>query len=597
MYYPQELLEEIRMQNDIVDVVGGYIPLKQKGSSYFGLCPFHNEGTPSFSVIPDKQFYYCFGCGASGNVYSFIMQLENCDFVEAVKRLADRVHITLPEPAYAKEAQETENLRKNLFEIHKMAGRFYYEKLQSEFGDKALNYLNNRGILPNIQKKFGIGYAPSARNALFNYLTEKGFSLPAILKSGLVSENRDKNGYHDRFFDRLMFPIFDIQGRVIGFGGRILDKGEPKYLNSPETLIFNKSRNLYGLNLARASKNKQIIIVEGYMDMISIYQAGYHNVVASLGTAFNQDHVSVLKKFASDVILLFDSDEAGTKAALRAIPVLLKSGFRVKVAQVPEGKDPDGFIKQYGAKELGKLLLNAQSYVTFQVDCIRKHYNMQNTEHRISFTTEAAELLAKIPSSIEQDVYTKEVAEYADISEEAIKIEMDKIRDRNDSRFTQEAERKRIKAYSETTAKIAERSKGILEAQREILHLCIFWDDIYDKIKEFITAEDFIEPVYQKLAFLIFDYRQRKQTLFPAELMNHFETVEEQKRAGEVFAVSVNHESRKDLEKAVNEEIRLIKKTGIDQRASNATDIESIKRLVEERKMLGEMSIILTGDF
>lgn len=594
MYYPEELLEEIRTQNDIVDVINEYLPLKQKGNSYFGLCPFHHEGTPSFSVAADKQFYYCFGCGAAGNVYSFIMQMENCDFIEAVKHLADRAHILLPEAAPTKEAKEAEELKNTLLEIHKTAGRFYYDQLQGDMGKKAFAYLNQRKVLPGIQRKFGLGYAPNGRDMLYRHLKEKAFSTEAILKSGLVIENKDKSGYHDRFFDRVMFPIFDVQGRVVGFGGRVLEKGEPKYLNSPETILFNKSKNLYGLNFAKASRNKELILVEGYLDMIGVYQAGYPNVVASLGTAFNQEHAKVLKKFATDIILFFDSDEAGTRAILRAIPVLVGNGFRVRVAQVPDGKDPDEFIQQNGPREFGKLLIEAKSYISFQINYSRKRYHMQNTEHKILFTTEAAEILAKIPSLIEQDVYIKEVSAYSGISPEAIQAEIAKIQNKEESDFIQEAEKKRKRNYEEGTVKVMQESKGLQEAQKELLFFCAEEKALYEKIREYLKPEDFLDSIYQRLAERIEILREKNQAVFAAELLNHFESVEEQKKVAEVFAAKRNYETRKDLEKAIQEEIRLVKTVKIDRMAEMAEDIDSIKKIVEEKKKLDEMNISIT---
>ncbi len=592
MYYPQELIEEIRMQNDIVDVISEYVPLKKKGSSYFGLCPFHNEGTPSFSVTPEKQFYYCFGCGAAGNVYSFIMQMDNCDFVEAVKKLADRAHITLPENGFTPQAKEAERLRQILFEIHKTAGLFYYNMLHSKEGEQALQYLNGRKVMPNIQKKFGLGFAPAGRDKLYHHLEEKGYSIDAMLKSGLIMEDKRGRGYYDRFFNRLMFPIFDVQGRTIAFGGRIMESGQPKYLNSPETMLFSKSKNMYGLNFARAAKRQELIIVEGYMDMISIYQAGFHNVAASLGTAFNDEHAKVLKKFVTDVILLFDSDEAGTTAALRAIPHLVQNGFRVKVLQVPDGKDPDEFIKQNGSMEFSKLLVNAVSYITFEISCIQKKYNMQNAEHRVLFTTEAAKVLSALDNDIERDVYVKEVAKMTDISSEAIENEIRKIRNKADEIFQAEADKKRLKIYRDTSVSVR-KSKGISEAQRDILYLCATDLAVYRKVKEYLKPEDYAEAVYSRVAALLYEAGEKGQTVFPAELLNYFGDLEEQKKVTEIFAVRMDYENKKDLEKALNEEVRLIKKTRIDAMAAEALDVESIKRIVEEKKMLEKIEISL----
>ncbi|HCT64436.1 MAG TPA: DNA primase [Lachnospiraceae bacterium] len=594
MFYSQELVEEVRTQNDIVEVISSYIPLKQKGGSYFGLCPFHNEGTPSFSVSAEKQLYYCFGCGAAGNVISFIMQMENCDFVEAIKRLADRANIAIAETEYTKETAEEEKLRADLFEIHNVAGRFYYEVLQAEEGKNALDYLEKRQVSLATQRKFGLGYAPLGKDRLYNVLKEKGFSVKAMIKSGLVMENKYGKDYHDRFYGRLMFPIFDVQGRVIGFGGRIMEKGEPKYLNSPETPLFNKKRTLYGLNFARSSKKKEIILVEGYMDMITIYQAGFHNVAASLGTAFNAEHAKLLKKFVTDIILIFDSDTAGETAALRAIPILVSAGFRVRVLQVPNGKDPDEFIKQKGFLEFSKLLVNAKSYMAFQIDCSKKKYNMENIEQKMLFTKESAQMLAKLDSPIERDVYTKEISAETGIAEDAIIDEIIKIKGNDDAQFVKEAEKKRVRMYADkTVGEQIKKSKGLYEAQRNIIYICATKKEIYDKIKLHLKADDFIDEEYKRLAEIVFDAAEKGVTIFPAEAVNYFHTPEAQKKVAEVFAIKFKYDGLNELEKAVNEEIRLIKRTKADALAATATSIEDLNTLMEVKKQLDKLYITL----
>ena len=594
MFYSQEIVEEVRTGNDIVDVIGGYVHLKQKGSSYFGLCPFHNESTPSFSVSADKQLYYCFGCGAAGNVFSFIMHMENCDFVEALAKLADRAGIPLPKEGYSKEAEEAEKLKKELLDIHIAAGRFYYSCLNSPEGKSALEYLERRRVSVKIQRKFGLGYSPEGRDRLFNCLKEKGFGIRAMLKSGLVMENKFGGGYHDRFYGRLMFPIFDMQGKTIGFGGRIMDKGEPKYLNSPETMIFSKKKNLYGLNFARDTKSKELIIVEGYMDMISIYQAGYHNVAATLGTAFNAEHALLLRKFFTDIILVFDSDQAGETAALRAIPILLSSGLRVKVLQVPDGKDPDEFIKHNGSAEFGKLLANAVNYIEFQVGCLSKKYNLENTEQKMLFTKEASEILAKLESPIERDVFVKELSKSTGISEMAISGEINNIRITAEEKFAKEAEKKRIRVYGGKTAdNTAEKSKGVLEAQRSMIFVCATRNEIYQKVKKYLKAQDFIDDVYIMLAGIVFEEAEKGNTIFPADAVNFFTDPDEQKKAAEVFAIKFNYDGAGELEKAINECVKLIKRTKADILAKNAVSVEEIKALIDLKKELDSLYISL----
>lgn len=590
--YPREIVEEVRLQNDIVEIISQYVPLKRKGNSYFGLCPFHNEKTPSFSVNSEKQFYYCFGCGAAGNVFGFIMEMENCDFPEALKKLADRAHITLPEPEKSGQALAAEQLKAKLFEIHSVAGRFYYDILQSEEGAEARGYMERRKLQPAISRKFGLGYAPERRSALLEHLKEKGYAINDMLQSGLVMENKDKSGYHDRFRGRLMFPIFDPQGRVVGFGGRIIGKGEPKYLNSPETILFSKSRNLYGLNFAKAARKKELILVEGYMDMISLYQAGFHNVVAALGTAFNQEHARTLKKFAEDIILLYDSDEAGTNAALRAIPVLTANGFRVRVTQVPDGKDPDDFVKQNGALEFSKLLINAVHYISFEIACIQKKYNLNNPEHRVRFATEAADILSKLDNAIERNVYAGEVSRMTGVEEAAIRSEIDKRVQKEEDAFQKETEKRRQMNQKASNVE-HHREKGLREAQRSILYYCASEQRIYEKLVNVLEKEDFTEELYFRVFQAIGQLWRDNGNVFPAELVSFFENGAEQKPVTEIFAIQLPAQSKEDLQKAINEAVKLLKRTKIDKFTAAATTVEEIQRLVEAKRMLDSLYITI----
>lgn len=590
MRYPREVIDEVRLQNDIVEVISQYVPLKQKGTSYFGLCPFHHEKTPSFSVNSEKQFYYCFGCGAAGNVFGFVMEMENCEFPEAVRRLADRAHIALPEPEKSAQALAAEQLKARLFAIHTAAGRFFYDCLQGKDGAAARAYLEKRRMDPRIARKFGIGYAPEGYEVLFRHLKEAGYSTADILKTGLVLENKDGKGYHDRFRGRLMFPIFDVQGRVVGFGGRILSKGEPKYLNSPETILFSKSRNLYGLHFAKQAKKRELILVEGYMDMISIYQAGFHNVVASLGTAFNQEHARTLKRFADDVILLYDSDEAGTNAALRAIPVLVKNGFRVRVTQVPDGKDPDEFIKANGAQAFSRLLVDAVHYISFEISCIRRKYNLQNAEHRVRFATEAAEILAKLDSEIERNVYLGEVSRMTGVEEEAIRKEVRKLTEKEDEAFRQESERQQqnrtIRQATLTTAE-----KGLIEVQKGLLTAAARQQRVYERLAEVLEADDFTEEIYRKVFAAIGTLWETAGHVFPADLVSCFEDGAAQRQVTELFATQLEMEG--DLEKAVNEQVKRLKRAKIDRLTANVATVEEVQRLLDAKKKLDSLYITI----
>ena len=593
MRYPREVIDEVRLQNDIVEVISQYVPLKQKGSTHWGLCPFHNEKTASFSVSSEKQFYYCFGCGAAGNVFSFLMEMDGLDFPEAMKKLAERAHIDLPEPERSAQVIAAEQAKQRLFDIHTTAGRYFYDCLQEKQGEQARAYLAKRQMDPRMARKFGIGYSPDSYDALFRHLKEKGFTVSDILKSGLVLENKDGKGYHDRFRGRLMFPIFDVQGRVVGFGGRILAKGEPKYLNSPETILFSKSRNLYGLNFAKAAKKRELILVEGYMDMLSIYQAGFHNVVASLGTAFNQEHARTLKRFADDVILLYDSDEAGTNAALRAIPVLVKNGFRVKVTQVPDGKDPDEFIKAKGAAEFSKLLINAVHYISFEIACIQRKYNLKNPEHRVRFATEAAEILSKLDSEIERNVYLGEVSRVTGVEEEAIRSEIRKLMQKEDEAFQKEAEKQRQQNFRNYTAEGRKVDKGLIEAQRNLLYYSAQHQGVHETLRKILAEDDFTEDVFRRAFHHIGELWSSSGHVFPADLVSRFEETKEQKMATEIFAVQLPTENGADMEKAINEQVRLLKRTKIDHLTATATTVEEIQEMVEARRKLDSLYITI----
>lgn len=580
------------MQNDIVEVVSQYVPLKQKGSSYFGLCPFHHEKTPSFSVNSEKQFYYCFGCGASGNVYGFLMEMENLDFPEAVQELAQRAHITLPEPEQSAHALAAERLKTRLLEIHKTAGRFYYQCLLSEAGTFARNYMQKRQMRPNVARKFGIGYAPDTRHALYDHLLQQKYSIEDMLQSGLILPDQKGNGYHDRFRGRLMFPIFDVQSRVVGFGGRILGNGEPKYLNSPETPLFSKSRNLYGLHLAKATRSRELILVEGYMDMFSLYQAGFHNVVASLGTAFNNEHARTLKKYADSVILLYDSDDAGTNAALRAIDVLVQNGIRVRVTQVPNGKDPDEFIRQNGSQAFSKLLVDAVHYISFQIACIQRKYNKNIPEHRVRFATEAAAVLSKLDSDIERNVYTAQVSRMTGVEESALQSEIKKQRQKEEFDFQREAEQRRMRLQRQY-GQAEQEEKGVLEAQKIVLYFSANHQHIYQILQQVLSKEDFPTTVYAKAFEAIGILWKEEGNVFVAELISFFEDAASQRRVTEIFTTQSLDEENYDLSKGINEAVTLLKRTNIDRKMAHSTDIEEIQGLLEEKRKLEALHITI----
>lgn len=389
MHYPEELIEEIRVSNNIVDVISGYVKLKRKGNSYFGLCPFHNEKSPSFSVSPQKQMYYCFGCHAGGNVITFLMEYEHFTFLEALQELAGRSGIKLPNPEYSKEERIKADKKSAVLEINKLAANYFYSMLKSDSGKVGFEYLKKRQLTDETIRHFGLGYSLQYRDDLYRYLKQKGYADELLKESGLISYN-EKYGASDKFWNRVIFPIMNVNSKVIGFGGRVMGEGEPKYLNSPETICFDKSRNLYGLNFARTTRKQYMLLCEGYMDVISMHQAGFTNAVASLGTAFTERHAALLKRYTREIILVYDSDDAGTNAALRAIPMLRGVDISVRVLRMEPYKDPDEFIKNLGADEFQKRIDDAKNSFLFEIEMLQKQYSMDDPESKTRFFREAA---------------------------------------------------------------------------------------------------------------------------------------------------------------------------------------------------------------
>ncbi len=419
MFYSEDIIEQVRTENDIVDVIGDYVKLQKKGSSYFGLCPFHNEKSPSFSVSPHKQMYYCFGCGEGGNVISFLMKYENYTFVEAMEVLADKAGIQLPKMEYSKEARQEKDLKTKIIEINTEAAKYFHYLLRSDRGKTAYNYLAGRQLSDETIVKFGLGYSDKYSNNLYQYLKKKGYNDNELKETGLFTFD-EKRGVTDKFWNRVMFPIMDANNRVIAFGGRVMGDAKPKYLNSPETRVFDKSRNLYGLNAARASRKDYLLICEGYMDVISLHQAGFNNAVAALGTAFTSRHAALIKRYVKEVVLTFDSDEAGIKAALRAIPYLRDAGLAIKILNMRPYKDPDEFIKAMGREAYEDRIKNATNYFIFQVDVEQKKYNLNDPQEKTAFHKKVAEMLLDFKDEIERDNYLESVCRTFNIPKDGL---------------------------------------------------------------------------------------------------------------------------------------------------------------------------------
>ncbi len=582
MYYSDEIIEEVRSRNDIVDVISGYVKLQRKGSSYFGLCPFHNEKSPSFSVSPGKQMYYCFGCGAGGNVFTFLMEYENFTFVEAVKHLADRAGVKLPEAEYSKEARQAADLRSRLLEVQKKAAAFYYYQLRQEGGQQAMEYLTGRELSEETMRKFGLGYSPKFSGGLYRYLKEKGYSDSLLKESGLFNID-ERRGMQDKFWNRVMFPIMDVNNRVIGFGGRVMGDAKPKYLNSPETKIFDKSRNLYGLNAARTSRKPYLIICEGYMDVISMHQAGFTNAVASLGTALTSGHASLMSRYTKEVLLTYDSDEAGQRAALRGIPILRAAGITPRVVNLSPYKDPDEFIKAQGREAFEKRLDEAMNYFLFEVKVLEKQFDLSDPEGKTQFYREIAKKLLEFPEELERNNYMESISRLYQIQFEDLR----KMVNRMALAGTAQTARPRTEIRSK---KKEDREDASKTAQKLMLTWLTSYPSMFDTIEGYIDAEDFTTPLYHQAAVLVFAQHQEGE-VSPAKLLNQFTDPQEQKEVASLFHATLHLESKEERKRALLETVCRLKRDSINWRSDHMqpTDLAGLQKIVEERKRLEDL--------
>ena len=585
MYYPDDVIEEVRARNDIVDVISQYVTLKKKGANYFGLCPFHNEKSPSFSVSPGKQMYYCFGCGAGGNVITFIMEYENYSFGEALKYLADRAGITLPEAEDSKEARAQRDLKNTLLEINRLAANYFYYQLKQPQGGPGYEYLKNRRLTDETITHFGLGFANKTPDDLYRYMRSKGYDDSILKETGLFFI--EERGARDKFWNRVMFPILDVNNRVIGFGGRVMGDGEPKYLNSPETKLFDKSRNLFGLNFARKSREKYLLICEGYMDVIAMHQAGFTNAVASLGTAFTAQHALLLKRYTDQAVLTYDSDGAGIRAALRAIPILKEAGISAKVLNMKPYKDPDEFIKNLGREEFQKRIDEAVNSFLFEISVIRSEYNMQDPESKTGFYNAVAKKLLEFPEKLERDNYTEAVAREYMIPAEDLKRLVNSLGERGGFALrTPEQERPKKKK---------EKDDGVRKSQRLLLTWLIEEPKLFETIRGIITPEDFTDELYKRAAGLVFDEYEKNGSIEPARVLNHFIEGDEQYReAAALFNARLDESlSNEEQRKAFSETIKKIKRFSLEERSKKASDIRELQEIIRQKSELNNLQLTL----
>lgn len=524
----QDFIDEVLQKNDIVELISRYVTLKRVGNRFQALCPLHNDKkTPSFSVSPDKQLFHCFGCGAGGTAIHFIMAKENLDFMEAVKLLAERAGVPVPDYRSADErnrAAQIHEKKKRMYEMNAEAARFFFNSLIAPENKKALDYLRGRKLSNAIIKSFGLGYAPDSWSALIDHMKGKGYTEEELLEVGLAVK-RDNGTYFDKFRDRVMFPIIDLRGNVIAFGGRILtDKeGAPKYLNSPETLIFKKKDNLYAMNVSKNTKEGQFLLMEGYMDVISLHQNGFDNAVASLGTAFTPQQAELLKRYADKAVLCYDADEAGQKAAHKAGEILREAEIKAKVLTITDGKDPDEYIKAKGAEMFQILVDNAESFVEYKIHSIEKKYNLEDTVEKVEFIEEIAKIFANITNNVEREVYIKKIARETDVSPDSITARVQELsRKARRSEISRE-QRLEKRQFEERTGGRKDLDKmRVYNAEKLLLNL-ICEKEIFKQVREKLTPEDFTEGLHRRLAEIIFETLGNGEKIVPMSVISRFD--------------------------------------------------------------------------
>lgn len=581
MYYPEHIIETIRERSDIISIISEYTMLTKKGHSYTGLCPFHNEKTPSFSVNEEKQLYYCFGCGAGGNTITFLMQKENMTFLESIRYLAERENITLDDSYMTPEEIERNQKKQLLLEVIKEAARFFHFTLRDERNKEILDYFIHRGLSMEMIKQFGLGYSPAEYNSLYKYLREKGYTDYLLLESGLFLKSEKKGLIYDRFMSRIIFPIFDVNKKVIGFGGRVIDNSMPKYLNSPENVLFNKSNVLYGLNFAKTSTSPYYILVEGYMDVIAMHQAGFTQTVASLGTAFTASHAKILKRHTQEVIIMYDTDGAGVNATLRAIPILKSEKIKVRVLQLQGGKDPDEYLKQYGKDELLHLIETSKSDIWFKIAQIELRYTIEIPEQKVKFLQEVASMLSEVESTIEQAVYIDEICSLYQIENNAFRAEIN-------SHYKTTATLNTIKSVKRETRDI----RQIVSGEVAFLAVIYHYPNIARRIKSYIRAEMFESPLLKDLAEAVFEAAESGRDIDMKYFTTNYPEVKDQNIISHIIIhKDVRYEDQTILQKMIVENIKRLNKNYIEKELKETKDINEVQKLLFQKKELDKLYI------
>ncbi|MCD8198134.1 MAG: DNA primase [Lachnospiraceae bacterium] len=585
-FYSQELVEEIRSRSDIVDVISGYIKLQRKGSGYVCVCPFHNDHNPSMNVNRPRQMYYCFSCGAGGDVFRFVMDYENLSFPEAVKVLADRAGIALPEREESREEREQRDLKDRILEVNKLAAQFYYYMLRQPEGRQAHEYLTGRGLSQETIRSFGLGCSGKRGNELYQYLKSKGYPDSLLKESGLMNAD-EKRGMYDRFWNRVMFPIMDTRSRVIGFGGRVMGDAKPKYLNSPETRAFDKSRNLYGLHLAKASRKPNMILCEGYMDVIALHQAGFNQAVASLGTAFTQQQSVILKRYTNEVLLTYDSDDAGVRAAARAIPILKDAGLRARVINMEPYKDPDEFIRALGAEEFQKRIDSAESSFFFELRILERNYDLKDPESKTAFFREVSGKLLEFEAGIERNNYIEATAARYHLSTEQLRKLVSQTGERLGGMPRAAAPKPPPGRKKPDDMEPA--------AQRLLLGWMSADEKHFRSISRYVEPEDFTDPLCRKAVELLKE--QTEAGMFqPASLYQYFTEEEDQKKLSAALGAQLpSLGGRTEEEKALQETILRVKQQSIAWQTENMEpgDMDTLMKIVRKRREIEKLHISL----
>lgn len=579
--YSDEIIEEVRQTNDIVDIISQYVHLKRSGRNFFGLCPFHNEKSPSFSVSPDKQIFHCFGCGVGGNVFTFLMKIEGINFIEAVQSLAEIANIQLPTLENSIDSAR-EELKAKVYKVNEFTANFYHENLYKPSAKEAQEYIKRRKMTNEILKSFQIGFSGKF-DELYKALKAHGFNDPEILESGLV--NRNENGtYIDRYRNRLMFPICDARGRVIAFGGRVLDDSKPKYINSPENIVYSKGRNLFGLNVAKKSQEikKRILIVEGYMDVISLHQRGINNVVAPLGTALTQQQGWLLRKNSEQIVLSFDSDEAGLQAKLRALDILQNMGCDIRVLQMEGAKDPDEYIVKYGNARFQNLIDKSLSVIEFKVKILKKNLNLENTNDKIKFLNEIAKLISKVENNIEREIYIEKISKEYEISKEAIYAEVNKLSYAGNKSEKILDKPKPVAIHKKIENEISQATK---KRENTVLAILLMGDlNVFQIIKQNIDVKDFKSELNKQIAQILYEEFEKGNSNINAILDKMGE--EEQSHITEILADDYELD---DIEKAIDDVMQKYEKEKLNERKLQIIQLlEEPEKTVEEKNELGK---------